>query len=47
MAEQKCVDGLAVCADDMNLTDTSSASFSAFLNDSFFCWKISMVAWKA
>lgn len=32
---------------DPTLTDTSSTSFSAFLNDSFFCWKISMVAWKA
>lgn len=29
------------------LTDTSSPSFSALLNDSFFCWKISMVSWKA
>lgn len=28
-------------------TDTSSPSFSAFLKDSFFCWKIPMVSWKA
>lgn len=31
----------------VTLTDTSSTSFNAFLNDSFFCWKISMVSWKA
>lgn len=29
------------------LTDTSSASFNAFLKDSFFCWKTSMVCRKA
>lgn len=32
---------------NVTLTDTSSTSFNAFLNDSFFCWKISMVSWKA
>lgn len=32
---------------DAALTETSSTSFRAFLNDSFFCWKISMVSRKA
>lgn len=42
------VDSLTGCATlDVTLTDTSSTSFNAFLNDSFFCWKISMVSWKA
>lgn len=36
-----------VHSSDVTRTDTSSTSFKAFLNDSFFCWKISMVAWKA